>query len=186
MTAGAFGENGLQVTVDVFGVKDALAELRKVSPGVRAAAVNYVKRETSAMLVPARKEYPTKTRLKGWSRGTRGGRLGYDGSKVDAGIQIVVGGRTPRGANAFPIITIVQKNAAGALYSLAGTQNGGKANPGTPRATTIAFINKIKAEHGKGQRGLWQARDEIRKIAEGSIEDALEEVVRRANRKLVA
>jgi hypothetical protein len=172
----------LETSIETFGVRDALKALREVGPEVRAQAVNYVKRETSAMLVPARNAYPTTVRLRGWSRS---GRLGYDGAKVQSGVQTVVGGRTPRGANAFPILTIVQKNAAGALYSLAGMQNGSKANPATPRATTIAFINSLNAKHARAQRGLWEARGDIRKIASESVNDALDEVARRVDRKLV-
>ena len=175
----------VETTIELFGVRDALAALRDVGPGVRAQAVNYVKRETSAMLTPAKAAYPTKTRLRGWSRGSRGGRLGYDGAKVQSGVQTIVGGRTPRGADAFPIVTIVQKNAGAALYSVAGMKNGAEANSGTPRAQTIAFINALNAKHGKAQRGLWTARNEIREIASESIVEALEEVARRAERKLV-
>jgi hypothetical protein len=180
----------VSTSVEIFGVRDALAELRELSPKARAAAVRGVKRDLSSLLAPAKKQYPTNVNLKGWSRG---GRLGYDGAKVQSGVQIVVGGRKPRRAAAFPIITIVQKDAGGALFSLAGMANGSQSVRGRTdklgRAysteQSIGFLNKLAAEHGKAQRGIWKARKDIEKISGKSIATALEPVVKQVNRKLV-
>lgn len=179
--------------VQLFGVRDALAELRSIDPKMRTAAVREVKRDLSGLLEPARATYPASTGLRGWSRGTRGGRLGYDGAKVKQGVQVVVGGRTPKGANRYPIVTIVQKNAGGALFSLAGMENGAQSVRGKrdrlgrpyTAAQSIAFLNKIAAENGKAQRGLWQARTEIRDAAGESIGIALEKVTKQVNRRIV-
>lgn len=180
----------VQTDVQIFGVRDALAELRSISPKARSAAVREVKSNLSGLLTPARATYPMTTGLRGWSRG---GRLGYDGSKVRSGVQVVVGGRTPKGANKFPIVTIVQRNAGGALFSLAGMEKGrysvrgGEDRLGRPytAAQSIAFINKVTAENGKAQRGLWTARQEIRDAAGESISVALSGVVEKVNKKLV-
>jgi hypothetical protein len=170
------------VVIDTYGVRQALKELRDVGPAARAKAVNRVKRDTSAMLVPGKNAYPASVNLRGWSRG---GRLGYDGGKVKSGVQTIVGGRTPRGANAFPIVTVVQRNAGGALFSVAGMRDGSQSNPGTDPKVTKAFIAKLRQEHGEAQRGLWSARGEIRRIASGSIIDALNELAAEVNRKVV-
>lgn len=180
----------LSVDVQLYGVRDALAELRSIDPKMRSAAVREVKRDLSGLLEPARKTYPASTGLKGWSRG---GRLGYDDSKVKQGVQVVVGGRTPKGANRFPIVTVVQKNAGGALFSLAGMQNGAKSvrgkkdRLGRPYTTaqSIAFINKLTAENERAQRGLWKAREEIRDSAGEAIGVALEKVTAQVNRRVV-
>jgi len=183
----------LETTLDIYGVREALAELREVSPKARAAAVREVKKDLSGLLEPARAQYPQEVKLRGWTRGTRGGRLGYDGKKVQAGVQVVVGGRKPRGADAFPIVTIVQRNAGGALFSVAGMRNGSQSKRGkndslgrpVTAQQSIAFLNKLKAEHEKAQRGIWKARGEIREAAGESIGVALEKVTKQVNRKLV-
>lgn len=179
--------------VQLFGVRDALAELRSIDPKMRTAAVREVKRDLSGLLEPARARYPASTGLRGWSRGTRGGRLGYDGSKVRQGVQVVVGGRKPKGANKFPIVTVVQRNAGGALFSVAGMQNGsqsvrgGKDKLGRPYSAeqSIAFLNKLAVENGRAQRGLWKAREEIQDAAGKSIGIALEKVTAQVNRRIV-
>jgi hypothetical protein len=180
----------LSTSVEIFGVRDALAELREISPKARAGAVRGVKQDLEGLLKPARAQYPQSVKLKGWSRG---GRLGYEGTAVRSGVQIVVGGRKPRRAAAFPIVTVVQKNAGGALFSLAGMQNGSQSvrgkndKLGRPYTAeqSIGFLNKLAAEHGKAQRGLWKARKEIQDSAGESISEALEKVVKQVNRKLV-
>lgn len=180
----------IENTLDLYGVREALAELREVSPKVRRQATNDVKKAASSLLGPARAQYPATVKLKGW---TRGGRLGYDGPKVQAGVQIVVGGRTPKGANRFPIVTVVQKNAGGALFSIAGMEKGafsvnGKDRLGRPykKAQSTAFLNKLNTEHQRAQRGLWKARKEIRDLVGVEIVGALDKVAAQANRKLVA
>lgn len=180
----------VSLDVQIFGVRDALAELRTIDPKARSAAVREVKRDLAGLLEPARKTYPATTGLRGWSRG---GRLGYDEAKVRAGVQVVVGGRTPKGAKRFPIVTIVQKNAGGALFSLAGMQKGAqsvrgkKDRLGRPysKEQSIAFLNAVTAENGRAQRGLWKAREEIRDSAGESIGVALDKVTKQVNRRLV-
>jgi len=180
----------VSTSVEILGVRDALAELREISPKARAAAVRGVKKELAGLLTPARAQYPASVRLKGWSRS---GRLGYDGSKVRDGVQIVVGGRRPRRANAFPIVTIVQKDAGGSLFSLAGMQNGSKSIAGKTdrlgrpytKKQSDEFLRKIRQEHGNAQRGLWKARKEIQDVAGDSISVALDGVVKQVNRRLV-
>lgn len=178
-----------ETNLDIYGIREALAELREVSPKARRQATQQVKAAASGLLAPARAQYPAAVKLKGWSRK---GRVGYDGAKVAQGVQVLVGGRTPKGADRFPIVTIVQKNAGGALFSLAGMEQGkfsvkGKDRLGRPytRAQSVAFMNKLNAEHAKAQRGLWKARKEISDLAGEEILVALDKVASSVNRKLV-
>ena len=183
----------IQTTVDIYGVRDALAELRSIDPKMRTAAVRQMKKDLSGLLEPARKTFPATTGLRGWTRGSRGGRLGYDGAKVRQGVQVVVGGRKPKNANRYPVVTVVQRNAGGALFSMAGLQKGKESVRGkTDRlgrkyttAQSIAFLNKMSVENGKAQRGIWRARNEIQDAAGESISVALEGVTKQVNKKLV-
>lgn len=161
----------LETTITVVGVRDALATLRKVDPKLRSQATRELKAAGSSLLEPAKRNYPMTAPLSGWKPS---GRLGYTGSKVQRGVQIRVGGRTPKGSNTAPVITIVQANAGGALFDIAGLRN-----------RSGRFVRALEsAGHGKAQRGLWAARDDIYERSGEALREALDKVVQDANRAL--
>lgn len=181
-----------EISVEVFGVRDALRELGKIDKTQRFKAISKIKGASGEMLAVARSAYPTdddiQQLLPGWSKG---GRLGYDKVKVDKGVQVMVGGRSP--GNSYAIVTIVQKNAGGSLYDIAGFQNGATGVSGVDRlgrnrenSQSDAFLSKLNNRYGRAQRGLWRKLPEIRQLAQGKLMEALSEVVAQVNRKLVA
>lgn len=178
--------------IQVFGVRDALKELGQMDKTLRFKAVSKIKGASGEMLAVARDTYPDNSQLqdvmKGWS--TKG-RLGYDKKKVDAGVTIQVGGRSY--GNAYSIVTIIQKNAGGALFDIAGLRNGSKGVGGTDRLgrtrdseQSEAFLNNLNNAFGKAQRGMWRKIKVIREMADKELINALEEVAAQVNRKLVA
>jgi hypothetical protein len=100
-------------------------------------------------------------------------RLAYDKTKVDKGVQIMVGGRS-RGAGITPLVTLVQKDAAGALFSQAGTRN------------NTQFTKLLTNVFGRPQRGLWRSRAFIAEQGTADIMRAVDEVIADANRALQA
>jgi hypothetical protein len=169
-------------SVEVYGVREALAELRKLSPECRREAVNKVKAAGRPLVALGQANYPTVKPLRGWGAGERGGRLGYKATKVRNGVKVEVGGRTPRGANAFNVVTLVQKDAAGALFDIAGLRNG--ASPGR-RGPNPTFIKALDANYGRSQRGMWRNIAKIRDEAQDAIIGAVTEVAASTNRRLV-
>jgi hypothetical protein len=144
------------------------------------------------MVAVARSQYPDNSTLQdsleGWS--TKG-RLGYDKKKVDSGVVVQVGGRSY--GNAYAIVTIIQKNAGGALFDIAGLRNGSEGVGGTDRlgrdrkdSQSEAFIRNLNSTFGKAQRGMWRKIGIIRAMADKELMTALEEVAAQVNRKLVA
>jgi hypothetical protein len=71
-------------------------------------------------------------------------------------------------------VTLVQKNAAGALFSQAGSKN----NSDFSRLLTNVF--------GRPQRGLWRSRKFIAEQGTADIMKAVDEVIADANRALKA
>jgi N-methylhydantoinase B/oxoprolinase/acetone carboxylase alpha subunit len=69
---------------------------------------------------------------------------------------------------------LVQKSAAGALFSQAGTK------------TTSQFSNLLTNVFGKPQRGLWRSRKFIAEQGSADIMRAVDEVIADANRALQA
>ena len=179
-------------SIEVFGVRDALKELGQIDKKLRFKAVTKIKGASAEMLAVARSTYPDNADLQdtlpGWSTQ---GRLGYDKKKVDQGVQIQVGGRSI--GNSYAIVTIIQKNAGGALFDIAGLRDGSKGVGSTDRLgrerkpkQSKAFIDNLNASYGKAQRGMWRKIKVIRGLADGELMKALEEVAAETNRKLVA
>lgn len=183
---------GATAEIQVFGVRDALKELGQMDKTLRFKAVSKIKGASSQMVAVARSQYPDNSTLQdslpGWS--TKG-RLGYDKKKVDSGVVVQVGGRSY--GNAYAIVTIIQKNAGGALFDIAGLRNGSEGVGGTDRlgrnredSQSEAFIRTLNSSFGKAQRGMWRKIAIIRQMADKELMTALEEVAAQVNRKLVA
>lgn len=178
--------------IEVYGVRDALKELGQIDKKLRFKATNKIKGASGEMLSIARSTYPDNSTLQdtlpGWS--TKG-RLGYDKKKVDSGVTVQVGGRSF--GQSYAIVTIVQKNAGGALFDIAGLRNGSEGVGGTDRlgrnredSQSEAFLRNLNASFGLAQRGMWRKIKVIRELANGELMKALEEVTAEVNRKLVA
>lgn len=178
--------------IEVYGVRDALRELGKIDKDLRFKAIGKIKGASGQMLAVARSTYPDNSQLQdvlpGWS--TKG-RLGYDKSKVDKGVTVQVGGRSF--GNSYAIVTIIQKNAGGALFDIAGFADGAQGVGDVDRlgrarrnAQSDAFLAALNSAFGKAQRGMWRKIRTIREMADQELMQALEEVAAQVNRKLVA
>ena len=163
----------LETTAEITGLKQALSELSKLDKSARFKAAAKIKASSPAMLEEGRKQFPADIGISvihGWKNK---GRLAYDKAKVDKGVQIMVGGRS-RGQGITPLVTLMQKNAAGALFSQAGSKN----NSDFSRLLTNVF--------GRPQRGLWRSRKFIQEQGTADIMKAVDEVIADANRALKA
>jgi hypothetical protein len=162
----------LGTSVEITGLKQAMTELSKLDKSARFRAAAKIKASSPAMMEEARRQFPSEigvSMIRGM--GNRG-RLGYKKTEVDKGVQIVVGGRARIGVT--PLVTLVQKSAAGALFSQAGTKN------------TSQFADLLTNVFGKPQRGLWRSRKFIQEQGAADIMKAVDEVIADANRALQA
>lgn len=174
---------GASVSVEVFGVRDALKELGQIDKKQRFKAIAKVKAAGEPLAKAAREKYPPDPVLEdenGRITWKNQGRLGYSKASADKGVQVMVGGRS-RG-EAYAIVTIVQKNPGAAMFDIAGFADGAYSKG--PQGD--AFIAKLNRQYGKAQRGMWRNIAAIRKIGNDEIMKALEEVAAEVNRKLVA
>ena len=167
----------LETGVEITGLKQALSELSKLDKSARFKAAAKIKASSPAMLEEGRKQFPADIGISvihGWGRSKKGkkGRLAYDKTAVDKGVQIMVGGRARNGVT--PLVTLVQKDAAGALFSQAGTRN------------NTQFTKLLTNTFGKPQRGLWRSRAFIAEQGAADIMKAVDEVIADANRALQA
>ena len=163
----------LATSVEITGLKQALNELSKLDKSARFKAAAKIKASSPAMLEEGRKQFPPEIGVSMIRGMGYKGRLGYNKTAVDKGVQIMVGGRA-RGQGITPLVTLVQKSAAGALFSQAGSKN----NSDFSRLLTNVF--------GRPQRGLWRSRAFIAEQGAADIMKAVDEVIADANRALQA
>ena len=162
----------LATDVEITGLKQALSELGKLDKSARFKAAAKIKASSPAMMEDARKQFPADIGISVIHGMGNKGRLGYKKAQVDKGVQIMVGGRARPGVT--PLVTLVQKSAAGALFSQAGTKN------------TSQFSNLLASTFGRPQRGLWRSRKFIQEQGSADIMKAVDEVIADANRALQA
>ena len=165
----------LATSVEITGLKQAMTELGKMDKSARFKAAAKIKASSPAMLEETRRQFPADigvTMIHGWAPSKKGGsRLAYDKAKVDKGVQIVIGGRARPGVT--PLVTLVQKDAAGALFSMAGNAGG-----------VGQFSKLLTNVFGRPQRGLWRSRAFIQEQGTADIMKAVDEVIADANRAL--
>jgi hypothetical protein len=165
----------ISASVEVYGVKEVFKELGQIDKKQKFKAMAKVKAAGAPAVAKARENYPERP-LSGW---TYGGRLAYSKSSADKGVQIQIGGRAQ--GQAYPIITIIQKNPGAAMFDIAGFANG--ATGQKPQGD--AFIDALNEKYGKAQRGMWRNVREIRALANDAILKAIDEVAKEVNRKIL-
>jgi mRNA-degrading endonuclease RelE of RelBE toxin-antitoxin system len=159
-------------SIEIYGLKAALAELQKVDSKTKFKAVNQIKASGAEMVSRVAQRYPNRPPLSGMRpRKTGNGRLVYDPVKVRKGVTIQVGGRIQRGS--YPLVTIIQKDAAGALFDIAGL-----------RGDDPQFSEYLTTAYGPAQRGMWREREYIYGQATQDILQAIEQVLNQVNRTL--
>ena len=161
------------VSTEIYGLKAALAELGKLDTKTKFKATNKIKAAGAQMVNEVSNRYPEQLPLSGMAPSKKGGsRLAYDVKKVRKGVTIQVGGRAKNGN--IPLVTLIQKNAGGAFFDLAGLRDGGS-----------QFVKDLDSRYGKAQRGMWRSRSYIYGQATQDILTAIEEVMKSVNRNLV-
>ena len=162
----------LNTSVEITGLKQAMSELSKLDKSARFKAAAKIKASSPAMLEEGRRQFPADIGISVIHGMGNKGRLGYNKAKVDKGVQIIVGGRARQGVT--PLVTLVQKDAAAAMFSQAGTKN------------TSQFSNLLASTFGRPQRGLWRSRKFVQEQGSADIMRAVDEVIADANRALQA
>jgi hypothetical protein len=162
------------VSTEIYGLKAALAELGKLDSKSKFKATNKIKAAGGQMVAEVASKYPDdKPPLSGMTPSKKGGtRLSYDAKKVRKGVTIQIGGRAKNGN--VPLVTLIQKNAGGAFFDMAGLRDGGS-----------QVVKDLDSRFGKSQRGMWRASSYIYGQATKDILDAIEDVMKSVNRNLV-
>lgn len=151
-------------TPQVTGVRETLAALKSIDKKLERESRKRMRAAVAPLQNAARALIPSDPPMSGWTRG----RYAFDGAKAKSGVKVVVGGRAAKGKNVWPLVTMNQTNAAGAIYDMAGRRSGGSSASGRQ---FIANLNR----HGRASRSMWKA-------AEGpGLKDVQKQVVEAVN-----
>lgn len=127
-------------TVKVVGLEQALKDLRKIDPQFLADLRKRSRLMANEAVVSAREEFDatsagwsnSKYPLTGMASGTllKGRNVVFNRAKVRRNIKFQLGGpkKSARRGKAFSMFSIIQSDAAGAIYDMAG-KDGGSFNP---------------------------------------------------------
>ena len=172
----------------VHGVAPVLQALRQLEPETYKQIVKDLRNNTNDLRVAVANDFPEKpwnssTGQINWAkygRTTRGrkpkGAAGasfpkWEAKKVKRGVSIKVGGRKVRRTNSYPILRIVQSDAAGQIYDLAKNQQG-------QGAVGKQFVQNLNAV-GKPSRVMWKSAAKNYPLVEHKVLKILDDVGKR-------
>ena len=161
--------------IEVYGVKEAIKELRKIDPEYRKQLTRDVKQVAEPVTAEAKSNYPTQF-LSGmkfrWApKGSI--KFPYDHGKAQKGVTVKID--TRRGSEG--VIVIMQKDPAAAIIDMAG-KKGGKGIRGEN------FVRQIW-RFGPASRIMWPAYEHHADEVEKNIEKVIEGVMETVNRNMV-
>lgn len=167
----------------VEGLPQALRELGKVDRKLRTRVGKQIRTAANPLRTAAQALYPANP-LSNW----RYGRYAYDQGAARSGVKIKLGGRTGSGGGAqlqvfgmktIPLVTMIQRNAGGAVYDMAGRQSSGVGPQGR---AFVAGLNR----HGRASRTMWKAAESKLDVVTKAVEKAVTDVERQVNARLRA
>ena len=166
----------VDVSVEIYGVKEALKELRDLDPELRKEINKNARAIVKPYLETVRSKYPQQY-LSGMSRNwVQNGRqkFPYDKSKADRGITLKID-TSKKNQSA---ITIIQKDPAASIIDMAGKAGGSTAQGGR-------FISAMTMFFGPPSRIVWPTYESASDGIERNMIELVEQVMEAVGRRVV-
>lgn len=166
--------------VEVYNVTTLLKTLGKIDPQLRRATVARMKLAAKPMVEEARRLVPDAAPLDNWGDWTtpKGRQIGrYNAKKIRRGIKVSYKGpsRRDRDKELFPLLKLVNTDAGGAIFDIAGKAGGqGKGSEGAARGR--AMISKIQRSNGPASRVAWRAAERHLDDVTDGVKDAIKDM----------
>jgi hypothetical protein len=172
----------------VHGVAPVLESLRQLERETYKIIVADLKNQTNDLRLAVANDFPDKpwkssTGKINWikyGRTSRGRKMNntagadfprWNAAKVKRGLQVKVGGRKVRRTNSYPILRVVQSDAAGSIWDLAKTQRGdGKIGQ--------QFVKNLNST-GSPSRVMWKAVPKYYPLVEHKVAKILDDIGKR-------
>jgi hypothetical protein len=181
------------INVDVYGVRETLAELRKYEKQAYKTITDDLKLSAKPAADAVGREFPSEPLLN-WH--TSGGRKGkarlpqYNGATAKNKVRVAVSTKKPTGIGEHGLIRLQQMDAGGQVYDTAGSNigaaRGSGASAGQKFVANIDKHLKVKTKQGRYRsRVMYPATEKhlplIEKAVEVSIRKIDGEVQKRLN-----
>jgi len=180
----------LGVAAEAEGVADAIRTLGRVDKELKKELVRSMKKAADPLVNEARSLVPTAKPLTNWYNwgSTTNRNIGpYVPGKVKRGIKVSqrnTAQRTRSGQQQekIKLLALVQTNAAGAIYDMAGKAGGaGKGSENAARGR--AMIRKLD-ESRTASRTLWPAAEKRLGDVQDAVKDAIKDMERHIEQEL--
>jgi hypothetical protein len=162
--------------IEVYGLKEALKELRQVDPDLRKTINKEAKELAKPAIDDAKASYPPRL-LSGMERKwtQRGNqKFPYSQQKAQRGVGVKVDVSKRNSST----ISIIQKDPAASIIDMAGKQGGSNAQG-------ARFISALTLQFGLPSRVMWPAYDRNAGAVEQNMVELVGRVMDAVNRNLV-
>lgn len=164
-------------SLEVNGVADAIKVLNTANPELKKQTVKNLKAAARPVEESARRLVPEVRPLSGWV----GWKGGFDPKAVRRGIKVAFRGSKVRGArnpDLIPLLTLRQKNPAGAIYDMAGRRSSGSDAAGRQ------FIAMLNQRGGPASRTMWPGAEAAMPVVIRQVEEAISDMTAVLNKEL--
>jgi hypothetical protein len=180
------------IKVDVYGVRETLAELRKYE----REAYNIIEKDLKTSAKPAAdavgREFPNEPLLN-WH--TSGGRKGkarlpeYNGASAKNKVRVAVSTKKPTGIGQHGLIRLQQSDAGGQVYDTAGSNigagRGAGASAGQKFVTNLDKHLRVKTKQGKYRsRVMYPATEKHLPLIEKAVEVSIRKIDGQVQKRL--
>jgi hypothetical protein len=172
------------IKVDVYGVRETLAELRKYERETFNRISDDLKTSAEPLAAAVGRAFPDEP-LRNWH--TSGGRKGksklppYNGSTAKNRVKVGISTKRPRGSNQHGLIRIQQMDAGGQVYDSAGSitsgGQGGMASAGQKFVSNLDKNLRTKSRGGKTRsRIMYPFTEKNLPLVEKAIEISIRKI----------
>ena len=175
-----------RVAAEAEGLADAIRTLGKVDRELKKELVRSMKKAADPLVAEARSLVPEDSGLNWGNWTTDAPELGkagtgrvigtYDAKKIRRGIKVTYKGpsKRDRQKEIFPLLTLQNTDAGGAIFDIAGKANGAGRNSEN-RARGRAMIQKLR-ENGRASRVVWRAAERHLPTVQRGVADAIKDM----------
>ena len=174
----------MAVKLDVYGVRETLAELRKYEREAYVTIEKDLKQSAKPAADAVGREFPDEPLLN-WH--TSGGRKGkarlpeYNGAAAKSKVRVAVSTKKPTGVSQHGLIRLQQSDAGGQIYdsagSVVGSGRGSGASAGQKFVANLDKHLKVKTKQGRSRsRVMYPATEKHLPLIEKAVEISIRKI----------
>jgi len=164
----------LTPSLEFRGVAASIRELGQIDPQLAKAAKARIKEAANPMVNTIRGFIPASSPMSGMARGKR---LGWSSARAKSGVTARSATKAARSGN-IPLLSIVQRNAAGSMWDMAGKSSGGV----TPSGRNMVKV--LTERTGGPSRSMWRDSERLTAITEENLRIAVTDLEAVMNNRL--